>query len=562
MVKREMCPRCRDRGKDNLVSHENGSVYCYACGYRKSSGSDFRNNRKKKKKKLAIHADGIDTELPHRGISKRTCKLAKVYELPLEDAPEVESGVICFPIWDMHHKLVMIKYRDFYAECKLGKDKNECIWTEGSVHLGGLHLLDRKKRDLCIWEGEIDWLTALQHDPSKNHCYLPGSATIAAAVLKEYGALYRSFNIYLGFDNDKVGEEATQIALEFMPLSRTKILVFGKYNDLSDYIADGNPIQELYVNAEDANPSALLTADDLVDSYFQYFESIKDTNCLSTGYEAIDAMLGGGLTPAEHMVLTADTGIGKSTLCANIAYNMFAQDVKSMFISTEMQPHQMMRKFIEIHHQRKFILDADGTWSITREEQREAVKFLSKNLLFYDNNMTTFDEVQEQILSAIYSHDIRVLFIDVLNDLPGMTDWIEANRIMAALNHIACGDVNDNRRPIAIVSVCHQLDQAERSSRIVTTAKMAGGKAVRRHPTCIIGIEGNITKHLRKLKLLKMSRMNGSDVARGAITYDPERRIYTDCEDDDDYEEQVRGGRKWNPDRRGVPIRERHNHVL
>lgn len=558
MVKREMCPRCRDRGQDNLVTHENGSVYCYACGYRKSRGSRF-SDRRKKPKKLKLHPDGIPTEIPHRGISSKTCALARVYELPLEDAPEVESGVLCFPIWDLNNKLVMIKYRDFYAEVTLGKKKDECIWTEGSVHLGGLHLLDKKKKDLCVWEGEVDWLTALQHDPSRNHCYIPGSATIAAAVLKEYGTLYRSFNIFLGFDNDKAGNDATEIALEHMPLSRTKIINFDKYNDLSDYIADGNPMNELFIHAEDASPSALLTAQDLVDSYFDYFESIKDTDCLTTGYEAIDAMLGGGLTPSEHLVLTADTGIGKSTLCANIAYNMFAQNVKSMFISTEMQPHQMMRKFIEIHHQKKFSLNQDGSWTITKAEQREAVEFLSENLLFYDSAMSTFDDVEEQILAAIYSHDLRVLFIDVLNDLPGMTDWIEANRIMSRLNNIACGDVNDNRRPIAIVSVCHQLDQQDRSSKIVTTAKMAGGKAVRRHPTCIIGIEGNIAKHNRKLKLLKMSRMNGSDVMRGVITYDEKRRIYVDCEDDD--EEQIRSSSQRTFAEGRVPIRERHNLV-
>lgn len=60
----------------------------------------------------------------------------------------------------------------------------------------------------------------------------------------------------------------------------------------------------------------------------------KITPALSTGFDNLDAYLGGGLRPAEFVILAARPGVGKTSLVVNIANNLSPKE-KVLFISLE-----------------------------------------------------------------------------------------------------------------------------------------------------------------------------------------------------------------------------------
>lgn len=69
----------------------------------------------------------------------------------------------------------------------------------------------------------------------------------------------------------------------------------------------------------------------------------------STGFENIDSMLNGGLAPETLTVLGGTTGMGKTTLALQIAYNVsqkYKQDV--LFIALEMSEYQMYLKLLSM----------------------------------------------------------------------------------------------------------------------------------------------------------------------------------------------------------------------
>ncbi len=69
----------------------------------------------------------------------------------------------------------------------------------------------------------------------------------------------------------------------------------------------------------------------------------------STGFENIDSILKGGLAPETLTILGGTTGMGKTTLALQIAYNIslrYKQDV--LFIALEMSEYQMYLKLLSM----------------------------------------------------------------------------------------------------------------------------------------------------------------------------------------------------------------------
>jgi len=316
VLKRTACPRCRENGKDrsgnNLVTYEDGHSYCFACGYTvgmKTTKVNFDLSE-------TVTCPGIE----HRGINQATLQSARVLEyayfsktgkvlVDKEGRPQTD-GIVLFPFYDSYNKLIGIKYRNFVDEIKRGS-KDGAIWVEGELTLGGLHTLKGKK-ELCIWEGEIDWLTALQIDKNRDHLFIPGTKTVK--YIKQYSTLLRKYKrIYIGFDNDDAGQLAREEVLEILPIHLLYFIEYGRYNDLNEAWLEEPGIYESLINtAYQESSDSIITGQALVEGFVQYFINVSTIDYISTGLDSVDQMLGGGLTPGEVMLLAAETGMGKA----------------------------------------------------------------------------------------------------------------------------------------------------------------------------------------------------------------------------------------------------------
>lgn len=564
-MKRKPCPQCRAEGRDskgdNLVVYHDHE-HCYSCGY----DNQYNNNKTMgKRRKFTGLPEGLIlcSGIPWRNITKETCERCNVKELLLLDDNEYTdpSGVVLFPFYSDTKSIIGYKLIDYYARYEEGLSKHDVITVEGSQTLGGLHMIDYSKSDLCIWEGEIDWLTAQQVDDTRNHVWLPGTQSFK--YIKDHALLIRKFKtIYIGSDNDEAGDELTSELLNLLPTYKTKIINFNEFeaDDLSDCIEThgAESYFTLISTATSATQSGLLFGDALSKGFLSYFSSRRNNFKVSTGFDLIDEMLGGGLAPSEFVLFTAETGLGKSTLVANIGYNLIRSNHKIMWIGTEMQPFQMMIKFAEQYLHKKIFQLTNGSWSVSDKELQDVLSYFEDYIVFHSSTNDSWSDLHDSILSAIYTHDVRVVFIDVINDISGMDDWQTTQKIMKSLESLASGDESDNRPPITILGVCHQKDVQGQSSRKVSLNRMAGGKAMRQKATCILGMEGNVSNTNRQIKLLKMSRMEGSDVFSGYLEFDRDQRIYYEYEED---EEQTgdRDEQDTTIDVDVIPVRDRKN---
>ena len=555
VIGKQQCPQCaeqgRDRHKDNLVMYADGGAYCFACGYTEKGESkmELRNTRRKGKViQLPEHLLSLDHLGYKYDIPKAVLQRCGVYESPLLDKYDEEldvEGSIAFTFYDDKLRLIGIKYRDFYNEYENGEDKTDCITTQGTICLGGLLTCSRIKRNankkhtsLCIWEGETDWLVAHKLYNKCDHLFIPGSRH--TNKIKEHIMLLREYQtIYIGFDNDEAGDIAMEEVKDMLPLHKLRFIQYGKYNDLVEYINDGNNFIDLLNRAYSDEESDLITGQDLVDHCSVYFDGLESTEIYSTGIEGIDEMLGGGLTPSELVLLAAETGEGKSTLCATLADNLTQDSIKSLWVGSEMLVAQMMRKFIELRSGERYYRNKmTNKWSIPNDERDEIVEELSKDIVFYRQRMSEWERLEESILSAIYQHDVRVIFIDVLSDYL-TTDWTKNELIMQRLNWIAGGDDEDGRPPIPIVCVCHTVAHQGKSIRKVTAERIAGGKCVRQKATAIISMQGEVDSMdtTRTLRVLKKSRMNETQRVSSSVYFDKQDRRYYDLIQEDDSRE-------------------------
>lgn len=563
VVKRVQCPECakngNDKAGDNLIVYQGGSAFCFACGYSVKSKRD-RNEQttKTKKNRSVLTLPEHFIPLQHLGykydIPKSVLEKCGVYESPLFDKKDNPidnvEGNVAFTFFDAKLRLIGIKYRDFLSEYEDDADKNDCIWTQGTIGLGGLLTCSRIKKDakakssVCIWEGETDWLIAHKMDSKCDHLFIPGARH--TKKLKEHAMLLRRYRtIYIGFDNDDAGDIARDEVKDILPAHKLRFVQYDNSNDLVEYINRGGNFSTLLSKAYSDEESDLLTGKDLIEHCDNYFTGLNKTEILSTGIELIDEMLGGGLSPSEIVIITANTGVGKSTLCATIADNMTEEGVRSLWIGSEMQPAQMMRKFIELRTgQRYYYNKRDEEWSIPDDIRDEVITELSEDIVFYRQRMSDWEVLEESILTAIYQYDVHVIFIDVMTDYL-TSEWQKNEEIMQRLAWIAAGDEEDGRAPIPIIIVCHTREIQGTSSKKVTVARIAGGKCVSQKATAIIAMEGDVTsmETTRKLKVLKGSRMNETIVKSGSIYFDRNDRTYYDLDEEEarpTQEEQIK----------------------
>lgn len=562
VIRRTQCPKCKrqgnDNSRDNLVLYSDGHKHCFACGYHVGTTViehvDNTEVNPIEFPKLTVLSEGI----PHKGIGKDICDFVGIRELPLIDnsgeVEDVNSGIVLFPFYDTQEQLIGIKYRDFYAEVYHNKKKKDTIWFKGTLTIGGLHCIDDSLDELCLWEGETDYLTAMQCDDQRNHLWLSGSNSYGH-VQDCIDVINSHKKIYIGFDNDKAGNHLTKKVTSMLPAYKVEILKLDT-KDVNQLVMKygEEAYHNLFTDTIKPNINSLITGTDLVSNFNSYIDQIHDCQFISTGYKLLDDMLNGGLTPGEVLTLTAYEGIGKSTLCANIAYNI-CKEHRVMWVGTEMRYTQMLRKFIERHLEYQ-LLNEEDLGNVDKND----IQYLADRIVFYNDMHIEYEQMIEAVKGAIFRYDIKVLFIDVLNDISGMSDWQTAQKIMLSLSDIATGDISDSRPPVPVVLVCHQVIRQGYSARKATIKNLTGGMAPRQKSTVVIVMEGDIDDTIRYLHVDKKSRMNDTNVYEGTLCFNKDKWRY---EDVTKFQERTRDSRstRLRRQRHRVPIRDRKDNI-
>ena len=291
---------------DNLVTHENGSVWCY------TPNCESNKNRSKENLEQSRYICSIDmnkdliqgtfSAIPSRRISQRTCEFFNY-----------QVGI------DKNGRSVQIANYIESQKCRTA-DK-QFFWLGGTSKVG---LFGKQKwssgKNIIITEGEIDALSIAEAQDCKWPVVsLPNGAQSARKTLEgELNWLLGFESIILCFDSDVAGKTAVETCVDLFPPGRLKIASLSE-KDANDCLVKGkfDELIRIVFNAQEYRPDGIIWGNEIeLNALFN-----KQPRGLTLPYPILDDAIR-GLKDGRIYTIYAGTGNGKSTSMREIALHI------------------------------------------------------------------------------------------------------------------------------------------------------------------------------------------------------------------------------------------------
>lgn len=320
-IRHTACPDCGS--KDNLaIYHDHEHCFSQDC-----SRHVYYDDKKGKKIK--------DQEFPEEDEAKIEKKLKKIFPLPIKTMPAIkergldgatiekykvsvnlnpDNPIECvYPLFneDGEHisNQVRLKDKDFYVQGAFDQ-----------ATLFGQHFFPAGGRSITVTEGYYDAMAGFQLTGSRYPNVGVSSSTLAKKQVVHNFEYLNSFGeIVINFDNDKPGQDAAKLVATLFTPGKVRILKLEKAKDANDYLMQGY-VKE-YINewhrAAPFMPDGLLLGNDqrFLEEIIQY----KEPRSILYPWEGLNHKTY-GIRTSELVLLTADTGDGKTTVMKEIEY--------------------------------------------------------------------------------------------------------------------------------------------------------------------------------------------------------------------------------------------------
>lgn len=300
---------CPDCGSSDALTEYVDGTYCFSCEtYHKKDEVEQYKKQKTKAPKDIIPLDEMNIEaLSKRGLTQATCRKFGYYtstygETPCQvacyfsDDGSVLGQKLRFP--DKHFSVLGNLHHRFFGQH---------LWAGG--------------HKLVITEGEIDCLTVSQVGGNKWPVVsIPNGAQSAKKVFTENMEWLNKFDeVIVMFDMDEAGRKAVESVCGIMPPGKLFIanlplkdpnecLKAGRAKEIIDAIFQAKPYR----------PDGIVNGNEL-------WEELRDEPEEAEGYplpwDIPLQQMTSGLRKGELVVITAGTGIGKTTFVRQIAYH-------------------------------------------------------------------------------------------------------------------------------------------------------------------------------------------------------------------------------------------------
>ena len=355
---------CGDCGSSDARAHySDGHEYCYSCkAYSKGDGT-------KSAPAPLKQVNGFKRpeyqDLPKRKIREDACRK---YGYGIDGQYQVAN------YRDADGTLVAQKLRD--------KDKNFSIIGDAKkMTLYGQHLW-RSGKQLVICEGEIDTLSMASVQSLKWPVVgIPNGAPSAAKSIRNNISFIEGFEtVIFMFDMDKPGREAAVECAGLLSPGKAHIAELPEgFKDLNEMLVAGKAAEMTNAmwSARPHRPDGLAFKDDI----YAAVKNFDDVDSLEYPWQGWNKTTH-GLRLGELVVVTAGTGIGKSTVCREIAYHL-SQQTKVAYIALEENIRQSALQFLGIHTNHALHLD----FNMTPEETDVALDevFGEDQIILYDH---------------------------------------------------------------------------------------------------------------------------------------------------------------------------------
>ena len=505
------CPDCGS--SDALSEYTDGHTYCYSCNALHNSNEETTTTK---------YDDFIsDMELKPlkaRGITESTCRKYQYYYTTYKGKPCQVANY-----FDEHGNLVGQKLR-FQDKSFATKGKLSKVFFGQQLYNNGVRLI--------ITEGEIDCLTVSQLLGNKEPVVsIPCGAQSAKKVFEANLKWLEGFNeVVVVFDNDDAGRKGAQEIEGILSPDKLRIATLKQYKDPNEYYINdkGNELLEALENAKRVTPENIINADTLLDDLLDEPEEV-------TGYGLpwnvkADKMIR-GVRKGEITMLTAGTGIGKSTMIREIGYHLVMEH--GLKIGSMMLEENVLRTskgYIGLYLNKPVHLSRKG---ISNEQYTEAfVNTLGTGNFVMYNHFGSLDN--SAILKAIrYMAVTEKCDFILIDHISIAVSGIESNNerklidiLMTRLRQL-CEELG-----VGLICICHlKRGDGKKSAEeggSISLEDLRGSQAIAQLSDTIIALERNqqaesdVKKNLVQMRILKC-RQTGDTGIGGKLWFNKEK---------------------------------------
>lgn len=315
-IRHDPCPKCG--GSDSLgVYDDHEHCFSQGCGYHKNFGDnvieDFdepaQSSKKVKAKdrKVTPLPSKTQSGIPHRELSSSTVNKYKVTVCSTDNKEAI------FPRFDHEGKHIANQVRFEDKEFRVeGEISKAALFGQTCFQEGG--------KSITITEGYYDTMAAFQLTGSRYpNVGVMSASTAQKEVVNNFEYLDSFEKIVINFDSDQPGQDAAKAVAQLFKPGKVVILKLDKGKDANEYLMKGW-IKE-YINewfrAPTYMPDGLQLGNDpeLLEEIIQY----KEPRSVPYPWDGLNHKTY-GIRTSELVLLTADTGVGKTSVMKEIEY--------------------------------------------------------------------------------------------------------------------------------------------------------------------------------------------------------------------------------------------------
>lgn len=312
------CPNPECGSSDAFsVNPDTGWGKCFSCGYKvpPSGVQTVSNDREDESPRVKDFSplSPVAKAFPARGLTKETIARYKV------DIGNPGSRYEAkYPIYDTngHHIGNKVRRPDKKFDFE-GSAKNLSLFGRHSFPAGG--------KFITVTEGQDDAMAVYQMFGSRYPAVSIHSAATVERDLKNDFEYLNSFDsIVLCFDNDEAGKQAIRTASSLaFPLGKLKVLTLRKHKDANDYLLnrESDAFVKEWWQAPEYKPDGLRLGSEMWEEIINRKESFTTLYPFDGLNEKTF-----GIRLSELVVVTADTGVGKTSIIKHIEHKLLTDE--------------------------------------------------------------------------------------------------------------------------------------------------------------------------------------------------------------------------------------------
>lgn len=309
------------------------------------------------------------------------------------------------------NKVWNFKFRRFTGD-KMFKRVAGCATT-----LFNIDGLDYTKGGIVAVEGEMDAIAAWQMGVTNVVAITAGAGTFKPEWVKVFSQFKKT---YLCLDSDEKGQAGARKAAEKIGLKKTwNIVLPAGIKDSNEYLTTpGNTAEgyrQLIGTAKLFEVNNVGTMKDIIDRLDAWFDGEgNEMQGTETGFPQFDKMTR-GLKSGDLVILSGDSGVGKTTLANNVINNLIQEDKPVFYLSLEGQLDYYITRMMGAEYGIEYtaLRNDPALW-----EARKA-RFSSLPLYFYNGPQGgfTLEQLKELIPTVVNLYDVKCVVIDNLQKM-------------------------------------------------------------------------------------------------------------------------------------------------